>query len=79
MKKPILLSAFVLALAMTGCTTKQPQFNVNDCASADWQNIGIKDGQNGYSAQRILSHQKSAKQLASAQTEPLGKKVVKSV
>ncbi|MCP3896626.1 DUF2799 domain-containing protein [Moraxella sp.] len=59
MKKPILLSAFVLALAMTGCATKQPQLNVNDCATADWQTIGIKDGQNGYSAQRILSHQKT--------------------
>jgi hypothetical protein len=46
---------FTFALALQGCAS----LSKDDCRVANWQDIGRRDGRNGYSEDRLMDHAKA--------------------
>ena len=54
-----LLAALVLVASLSGCAS----LSKNECLSADWEDIGIRDGANGQPEEYLIQHAKACSKV----------------
>ena len=56
MNRPLYVTLFLFIIfSISGCTT----LNKNECATANWELIGLGDGHNGYKVNRLDNHREA--------------------